>query len=405
MKRRVFAAVMAATMLAASLAGCGGSSSSAEGGSGDSAAAESETVKIAFVGPMTGDNAFYGETMLAGVQIAVDEWNEKGGVLGKQIEVVTYDDANTSEQAASVAEQIVGDDSISAVIGHFSSGVAMTAAEVYQEAGIPFINGSAAHMDLAKIGNCIFRNNAIYATDASSMLQIMDYYGVEKFGIINPNTDAGVSVTTECENMIEKFGDKYAPQMVEPQYYEDGTVDFSASVAWFEEQGVEAIYTTGAYAAAAPLIQQYHAINPDMKFILTSGCFGQEFIDLAGEDANGCGMANSFFYGAESELVQNFNEEYKARMDGDNASTFAGQTYDAAYALFYAMEAGESADRASIVEQLPNTDFEGVTGKITFDEEGNCPKQQVLLEIQNGEYVEIPGALLNQTDYEAKLGV
>ena len=85
--------------------------------------------------------------------------------------------------------------------------------------------------------------------------------------------------------------------------------------------------------------------------------------------------------------------------------SLAGQTYDAAYAIFYAMEAGESADRASIVEQLPNTDFEGVTGKITFDEEGNCPKQQVLLEIHNGEYVEVPGALLNQTDYEAKLGV
>ena len=86
------------------------------------------------VGPQTGDNAEYGKSMKTAAQIAVDEWNEKGGVLGKKIKLVDYDDANSSEQAASIAEKIVGDETISAVLGHFSSGVAMTAAEVYQEA-------------------------------------------------------------------------------------------------------------------------------------------------------------------------------------------------------------------------------------------------------------------------------
>ncbi len=140
-------------------------------------------VKLAVVGLMTGDFAEYGKTFLSAAQIAVDEWNEKGGVLGEQISLVEYDDVNTSEQAASIAEKLVGDDEIKAVLGHFSSGVAMTAAEVYQEEGLALMNGSAAHMDFAKIGDCIYRNNAIYTTDAGTMLQIMDYLGVEKFGI------------------------------------------------------------------------------------------------------------------------------------------------------------------------------------------------------------------------------
>lgn len=154
--------------------------------------------------------------MKTAAQIAVDEWNEKGGVIGKQIKLVDYDDANSSEQAASVAEKIVGDPSICAVMGHFSSGVAMTAAEVYQEAGIALVNGSAAHMDYAKIGDCIFRNNAIYTTDANTMLQIMEWLGVKKFGILNPNTDAGVSVTSAVEDMMERYGDKYTSSSWSP---------------------------------------------------------------------------------------------------------------------------------------------------------------------------------------------
>ena len=127
-------------------------------------------VTLAVVGPMTGDNAEYGKVFKTAAQIAVDEWNEKGGVLGQEITIVDYDDANQSEQAASIAEKLVGDDAVSAVMGHFSSGVAMTAAEIYQDEGLALINGSAAHMDFAKIGDCIYRNNAIYTTDANTML-------------------------------------------------------------------------------------------------------------------------------------------------------------------------------------------------------------------------------------------
>ena len=199
MKRKLIALGLVLVMAVSLLAGC----SNKEAASTNDAS----EVTLAIVGPQTGDNAEYGKSMKTAAQIAVDEWNEKGGVIGKQIKLVDYDDANSSEQAASVAEKIVGDPSICAVMGHFSSGVAMTAAEVYQEAGIALVNGSAAHMDYAKIGDCIFRNNAIYTTDANTMLQIMEWLGVKKFGILNPNTDAGVSVTSAVEDMMERYGD------------------------------------------------------------------------------------------------------------------------------------------------------------------------------------------------------
>ena len=397
MKKRILSVALTLSMTAMMLAGCGS-------GSKEASTEDLDEITLAIVGPQTGDNAEYGQSMKTAAQIAVDEWNEKGGVLGKQIKLVDYDDANSSEQAASIAEQIVGDPSISAVMGHFSSGVAMTAAEVYQEAGIALVNGSAAHMDYAKIGDCIFRNNAIYTTDANTMLQIMEYLGVEKFGVLNPNTDAGISVTTAVEEMLDRYGDKYAPQMVEPQLYEDGTVDFSATVSWFQEQGVEAVYSSGAYSATAPFIQQYRAKDPDVKFVMSAACFSKEFLELAGDDAEGVVLGTSFFYGSDNEQVKSFTEKYTEAY-GSQPSTFAAQIYDATYAILYAIENGQSADRADIVTNLASTDFQGITGRITFDEEGNCPKQQVLLEISNGEYHEIPDVLMSQTDWEASKGI
>ena len=361
-------------------------------------------ITLAFVGPQTGDNAEYGKSMKTAMQIAIDEWNEKGGVIGKTIKMVDYDDANTSEQAASVAEKIVGDKSISAVVGHFSSGVAMTAAEVYQEAGVALVNGSAAHIDFAKIGDGIFRNNAVYTTDANTMLQIAAHFGFQNIGILNPNTDAGISITNCIQDMLETYGDKYEGKLVLAELYEDGTVDFSATISKFEQAGVDAIYSSGAYAQTAPFIKQYHEKNPDMKFIMSAACFSQEFIDLAGKDAEGVVLGTSFFYESEDPMVQAFVKKYVAAY-GANPSTFAAQAYDATYAILNAIEKGGSADRASIVKNLADTDFQGVTGKITFDAEGNCPKQQVLLEITDGSYHEISGVLLSQTDYEAKLGV
>ena len=397
MKKRILSVALTLSMTAMMLAGCGS-------GSKEASTEDLDEITLAIVGPQTGDNAEYGQSMKTAAQIAVDEWNEKGGVLGKQIKLVDYDDANSSEQAASIAEQIVGDPSISAVMGHFSSGVAMTAAEVYQEAGIALVNGSAAHMDYAKIGDCIFRNNAIYTTDANTMLQIMEYLGVEKFGVLNPNTDAGISVTTAVEEMLDRYGDKYAPQMVEPQLYEDGTVDFSATVSWFQEQGVEAVYSSGAYSATAPFIQQYRAKDPDVKFVMSAACFSKEFLELAGDDAEGVVLGTSFFYGSDNEQVKSFTEKYTEAY-GSEPSTFAAQIYDATYAILYAIENGQSADRADIVTNLASTDFQGITGRITFDEEADCPKQQVLLEISNGEYHEIPDVLMSQTDWEASKGI
>ena len=109
-----FVGIAMAALMALSMAGCGSKETkSTDTNSTKAADTGSDQVTLAFVGPQTGDFAEYGKSMKTAAQIAIDEWNEKGGVLGKQIKLVDYDDGNTSEQAASIAQNIVGDESIS----------------------------------------------------------------------------------------------------------------------------------------------------------------------------------------------------------------------------------------------------------------------------------------------------
>ncbi|MEG0913689.1 MAG: ABC transporter substrate-binding protein [Oscillospiraceae bacterium] len=360
------------------------------------------TIKIAFVGPQTGDNAEYGKMMKAGVQVAIDEWNEKGGIIGKTIVMEDFDDKNDAQEAGTIAEKIVSDDSFVAVIGHFSSGVAMTAAEIYQEAGIPLINGSAAHVDYSAIGDCIFRNNAIYTVDAASALQIINHFEYKKFASLQPNSDAGVSITACVEDYMAKYGDKLGAKLVATELFEDGTVDFSAIINKMNEAGAEVVYTTAAYSIVAPFIKQYAAINPDVKFVLSSGCFSQEFLELAGDAANGCYVPNSFFYKSDREATKNFTAAFNA-FYGSDPSTFAAQCYDAANMIFLAIEAGKSDARADIVKNLYEVTFDGAAGKTEFNENGDCPKQQVCLKIVDGDWTEVPDVILSPVDWAASL--
>lgn len=387
--KKLIAILMVTAMLVAMLAGCGQSK-------GD------ETIKIAYVGPLTGDSAEYGQTMSNAVQIAVEDINAKGGINGKLFELISYDDKNDATEATTVAEKVCADKSIVAVIGHFSSGVALAASEVYQESGMPYIAISAAHPDLCE-GDYIFRNNALYDTEASSMLQTVASKDATKFGVLVENSDAGVSVTTEIDNWLSQFGDAYTPDLACIQRFDSGATDLNAQIQEFIAAGCEVVYTNAAYAQVVPFMTQYRTYDQDVEFIISAACFSPTFLEAAGETANGCVLATSFFYGSTNEAVKAFVDKYVEKY-GSNPSNFCGQSYDAAFSFFYAIEKAGSSERSAIRDALHKIEFEGLTGMMKYNETGECLKQQTLVGVENGQWVEYPGVLLSATDYLESLG-
>ncbi len=391
--KKLIAILAAAAMLLSLAVGCGQKDGPDSGKDGTS----NDPIRIAYVGPLTGDNAEYGQTMSNAVQIAVEDVNAAGGIGGRTFELVTFDDKNDATEATTVAEKVCSDKSIVGVIGHFSSGVALAASGVYQENGMPYIAISAAHPDLCQ-GDYIFRNNALYDTEASSMLQTMASKGVSKFGILVPNSDAGVSVTTEIQKCLDQFGDKYAPQLATIQRFDDGTTDMNAQIQEMIAAGCEAVYTNAPYAQAVPFMTQYRTYDQNVQFVVTAACFSPTFLEAAGDTANGCVLATSFFYGSANAAVKAFVDKYVKKYDS-NPSNFCGQSYDAAYSFFYAVEKAGEATRDGIRDALHEIEFEGLTGMMRYNESGECLKQQTLVGVEDGKWVEYPGVLLSATDY------
>ena len=133
MKKGLLSSLLVMSLVFVGLSGCGkqGGETAKSGNAGISAG--EDKIQIAVAAPMTGDNSEYGIGFYNAALLKAKEWNANGGVLGKQIEIVQYDDKNTSEEATTIAQKIVSDKKVVGVIGHFSSGVCMTAAPIYQE--------------------------------------------------------------------------------------------------------------------------------------------------------------------------------------------------------------------------------------------------------------------------------
>ena len=122
---------------------------------------------------MTGDNSEYGIGFANAAKLMAQKWNDNGGCLGREVQIVEYDDKNTSEEATTIAQKIVSDkDNIAGVIGHFASGVCMTAAPIYQENGVIEISPSSSHPDYSSIGDYIFRNNTVISKEGGASVDI-----------------------------------------------------------------------------------------------------------------------------------------------------------------------------------------------------------------------------------------
>lgn len=345
----------------------------------------SETIKIAVVGPLTGDFAEYGTGFKNAVELQVQEWNTNGGVLGQQIELVVYDDKNNGEEAATIAEKIVADKDIVAVIGHFASGVCMAASPSYQEAGIPNISPSASHPDFTKEGDFIFRNNTVITVEGQVAVNLaLDTLNKKNVGILSVKTDWGTSTAGIVKTLVADAGGT----VVDHQEVVDGTIDFGPNITRLNNAGADVIIVVAMYNTLAPFSTQYKAVNPAIELVGFSNAYSQQLIDLAKENAENIHFPTIFFHGSTDEKVSSFVKAYTDKY-GSSPSSLTAQAYDSAGIIFEAMTAAGKADRKLIQEELYKINYPGVTGDTAFDSNGDAMKVFTMVKIQDGKFVEV----------------
>lgn len=382
-KKRLLAIALTAAMGMTLLAGCGKS-----GESKDASASSGDTVKIAVAGPMTGDNSEYGIGFANAAEMMAEEWNANGGVLGKQIEIVKYDDKNTSEEATTIAQKIVSDGDAAGVIGHFASGVCMTAAPIYQENKMIEISPSSSHPDYTKIGDYIFRNNTVIEKEATASVDLaVNDMGKKNIGIISIMTDWGTNTSQVVKDIVENLGDPDVKVVAHEEVME-GSDDYTPAITKLNEAGADVVICCGMYNLVAPVAKQYKAINPDIAIVAFSNAYSQQLIELGGEAVEGVCFPVIFFSESEDPTVKEYIEKYTEKY-GAAPSALTSQAYDSVGILLTAIEEAGTTDHETVKDKLYEVEYPGVCGVTKFDENGEIDKEFIKVTIEDGKFVKM----------------
>ncbi len=384
-------------MLAGMLAGCAQTNGQSTGEAQNTSGAQSGgakaqagegAIKIAVAAPMTGDNSEYGIGFTNAAKLMADQWNEQGGVLGKKIEIVPYDDKNTSEEATTIAQKIVSDGDISGVIGHFSSGVCMTAAPIYQENKIIEISPSASHPDYSKIGNYIFRNNTVISKEGAASVDIAVHdLGKKNIGIISIMTDWGTNTSGIIKDLIADLNDPNVKVVAHEEVME-GSDDYTPAITKLNEAGADVVICCGMYNLVAPVAKQYKNINPDIAIVGFSNAYSQQLIQLGEEAVEGVCFPVIFFSESDDPDVKTYVDKF-TQVYGSAPSALTSQAYDSVGILLTAMKEAGTTDSEAVRDKLNEITYKGVTGNIKFDEQGDVDKQFNKVTIKDGKFVKM----------------
>ncbi len=383
--RRSAALVLAALLLTLALvvvAGCGGDDTDAAASPGAAA-----PFKIGVAGPMTGQYATYGTSHKAGAQIAVDELNAKGGVNGAEASFEIGDDLGDAKEAVLVAQKFIDDTGIVVVDGHQFSGATLAAGAKYESAGLPMISPSATNPDITDLGAFVWR---ICMTDAVQGEGLAKYsvttLGKNKLAIMYDNSDYGRGLADAYEAGAEAVGG----QVVGSQQYATGDTDFRAQLTKLKNADPDMLFLSGYYPEGSKIAAQAKELGMTMTVLGSDGYASDELPKLGGKAVEGMLVSTFFDYSKDDEAVQAFVEAYRAKYKG-NPDWFAANSYDVIMLAAAAAEKAGSNDREAINQALAEIgEYQGISGKITFDENGDVIKPLSIVVVQDGGLVTAP---------------
>jgi branched-chain amino acid transport system substrate-binding protein len=359
-------------MVLASCAGAGGDNSANE-------------IVIGEYGSLTGGQATFGQSTKNGVDIAVDEINKAGGVLGKKIRVIVEDDQGRAEEAQTVVTKLITKDRVVAVLGEVASSNSLAAAPVAQQAGIPMISPSSTNPEVTKKGDYIFRVCYIDPFQGYVMAKFTaDTLKLTKVAILRDiKSDYSIGL---ADSFIENFKKKGGTIVADQSYSKDDT-DFNAQLTAIKGTNPQAIFVPGYYTEVGLIARQAKKQGLTVPLLGGDGWDSPSLVGVGGKDLDGSFFSNHYAVEDPSPAAQKFLAAYKERFNAV-PDALAGLAYDAAMVLFDSMKRAGATDGAKVRDAIAQTkDFAGVTGKISINAERNAEKPAVVLEIKDGKFV------------------
>ncbi len=347
-------------------------------------AKKEDTIKIGVAGPMTGDQAKMGTDLKNGVELAVSEWNEKGGALGKKIELLVEDDQHDPKFAVTVANKL-SNSGVAGVIGHWNSSASIPASEVYKDRGyIPMITPASTNPQLTERGfENVFR--VCGRDDQQGMIAaefVVKNLKIKKVAIVHDKTTYGQGLANEFKKAMGN-----AAEVVYYGVVIQGDKDFRAVLTSIKDKRPELIYFGGIYPEAGLLVKQAKELGIKAPFMSGDGTIDKEFIKIAGKE-NSEGTYLTFSPDPSNiPTAKAFMDKYHAKY-GEHGP-YSIYAYDAANILLTGISKAGVVDGKKVSEALHNFAYEGALGAIRFDQKGDVLKAPYIVWItKDGEFKE-----------------
>jgi len=354
-------------------------------GSGTNATDGGGEIVVGYYGDLTGRTASFGQSTRNGVEMAVDEINKAGGVMGRKVRVIVEDDQGEPNKAATVVSKLVNQDKVHAVLGEVASSNSLAAAPKAQEARVPMISPSSTNPNVTQVGDYIFRVCFIdpFQGDVMAKFAANNLKAKSAAILYDFNSDYSRGLREFFTRSFKASGG----QIVAEQSYTQGDRDFSGQLTQIRAANPDVIYVPGYYGEVGVIANQTKQLGIKAPLLGGDGWDSPQLWQLGGAALNGDYISNHYSVDDPMPAVQKFVSEYKARYN-ILPDALAALGYDSMRVLADAITRAGSTDSAKLRDAIAATkNFPGITGTITIDKDRNSVKSAVVLKLQDGKFV------------------
>jgi branched-chain amino acid transport system substrate-binding protein len=340
------------------------------------------SVKVGFHGALTGPNSVEGLAGQIATQMVVEKWNKAGGINGHPIDLVIYDDQAKPDVAVPIANKLVGDDKVVAVLSSTISEPTKAAAPFVDEAKIPYISAWAASPDITKIGSYVFRLGPLGEVEGkAAAMALADVLKKKRVVMMTIKNDMGKQNSAGFHEMAKKLNIEILKEIeFSPQDRQYGP-----AIANIKSLNPDVVFMTGYYFNGT-FVPQLRAAGVDIPFVGMSSFSAAQFLDIAGPSAEGALVTTAIDWSTPLPVVKSFLEEFQKRA-GYAPTSASAHAYAAADLLFTAMAATRDFNPTDIRDKLAAMKFDTVIGPIKFNSLHEAVCVVYISEVKSGRFV------------------
>ena len=352
-----------------------------------------ESIRVGAFLSVTGPAAFLGDPELKTLELYVERLNAEGGVLGRKLQLVAYDDAGDAEKARTFAKRLLEQDKVDLIVGGSTTGTTMAVVPMVEQAGVPFISLAGAVVIVEPAKKWVFKTPHTDRMACEKIFVDLQSRKLSKVALISGSGGFDKSMRGECL----KVGPKYGIDFVADETYGATDTDMTAQLTKIKGSGAQAVLNAGFGQGPAIVTRNYRQVGLTLPLYQSHGVASKEYIKLSGPAADGVRLpaaallvADQLAAGdAQKPVVVGYTKAFADKYKAD-VSTFGGHAYDGLMLAVNAIKSAGSTDKAKVRDALEATKgYVGTGGVVNMsasDHMGLDLSAFRMLEVRNGNW-------------------